>query len=68
VDECIEHEEKQPVKTNIDELVSISEEHVESSTEEDDEEPSNPHAKDPSRYVQKHHPTDHIVGELNTSV
>lgn len=68
VDEYIEKEEKQLVKPSTGEPFNIGEEYIETSTEEDDEETSSPQVKYPPRYIQKHHQTNQIFGDLNTSV
>ena len=65
VDEHIEFEDKQPVNITSNDPDSNDEKVDEPFTDEDIEEPLSPQFKYLSRYVQKHHQTSQIVGDLN---
>lgn len=68
VDEYIEYEDNKPINTSSTNPVNNDEKVDEPFLDEYNEKPPSPQAKDPSRYVKKHHPIDKIVGDLNTGV
>lgn len=66
--EYIEYEVSKPKNTGSTNPIKNNENDDDSLSNEDKEEPLNPLAKDPTRYVYRNHPVDQIVGDLNIGV